>query len=205
MTVIRITFAGHAAAPAPAARTQSASQANSREQFRDQLTHQIEDAAIASERAAKSAADRAASQTRVDVNGRQVTVNGRLITVGPVVPGVPQPPALPGGVVVRGFDSEHIIPSQLVDIALAFMLMLAVIIVGLPLARAFGRRIERRADVPAVSPGLADQLQRIEQAVEAMSIEVERISESQRFMAKLQSDSNGVAQPERIALPANRG
>jgi len=36
-------------------------------------------------------------------------------------------------------------------------------------------------------PAVAGQLQRIEQAVEAMSIEVERISESQRFMAKLRT------------------
>jgi hypothetical protein len=34
-----------------------------------------------------------------------------------------------------------------------------------------------------------EQLQRIEQAVDAMAIEVERISESQRFMAKLQHDT----------------
>ncbi|GAC1647114.1 MAG: hypothetical protein NVS4B3_00650 [Gemmatimonadaceae bacterium] len=60
-------------------------------------------------------------------------------------------------------------------------------LIGWPIARAFGRRIERRGDHAAIGPGLADQLHRIEHAVEAMSIEIERISESQRFMAKLQS------------------
>jgi hypothetical protein len=91
---------------------------------------------------------------------------------------------------------QDVIPPQVVDMAMGFFIMLAVIIIGWPLARAFGRRIERRADVPAADPVLAGQLQRIEQAVEAMSIEIERISESQRFMAKLQ---NG-ASPERSAL-----
>ena len=205
MTDIRITLAGHDVAPSAAeaqaqaaeqALTPAQMQAQARELVRENVKHAIEDANIG--------ADRAASQTRVDVNGRHITVNGRTITVGPSVPAIPQPPALPGGVVVRGFDSDHIIPPQAVDIALAFMLMIAVIIVGLPLARAFGRRIERRADAPAVGPGFADQLQRIEQAVEAMSIEVERISESQRFMARLQSETKGVPQPERGALPANR-
>jgi hypothetical protein len=197
MADIRITIARHDVAQTLAQpRAQTANQPQTREQLRENIRHSIEDATIA--------ADQAANRALIAVDGRQVTVNGRTITVGPNVPGVPQPPALPGGVVVRGYDSEHIIPSQLVDIALAFMLMIAVIIVGLPLARAFGRRIERRADSPAVGPGLADQLQRIEQAVEAMSIEVERISESQRFMARLQSETNGVTQPERVALPANR-
>ena len=85
---------------------------------------------------------------------------------------------------------QDFIPPQAVDISIAFFIMFAVIIIGWPLARAMGRRLERRADVPAMAdPAMAGQLQRIEQAVEAMSIEIERISESQRFMAKLQSGS----------------
>ncbi|HUQ45085.1 MAG TPA: hypothetical protein VM033_00455 [Gemmatimonadaceae bacterium] len=105
-----------------------------------------------------------------------------------------------GGVIVHtgqpmGF-ARDVIPPQAVDISIAFFIMLAVIIIGWPLARAWGRRLERRADLPAVpTAAMASQLQRIEQAVEAMSIEVERISESQRFMAKLQSGS-----AERAAL-----
>lgn len=92
---------------------------------------------------------------------------------------------------------NDVIPPQAVDISIAFFIMVAVILIGWPLARAFGRRLERRADVPALpDPAMSGQLQRIEQAVEAMSIEIERISESQRFMAKLQ---NG-ATPERSAL-----
>ena len=87
-------------------------------------------------------------------------------------------------------SSDDIIPPQLVDISIAFFIMMAVIIIGWPLARAFGRRLEKRAGAPALpDPAIAGQLQRIEQAVEAMSIEIERISESQRFMAKLQSNA----------------
>jgi len=98
-----------------------------------------------------------------------------------------QPPAFP----------NDVIPPQAVDISIAFFIMVAVILIGWPLARALGRRLERRADAPALpDPAMSGQLQRIEQAVEAMSIEIERISESQRFLAKLQ---NG-ASPERSAL-----
>ena len=80
-----------------------------------------------------------------------------------------------------------VIPPQAVDISIAFFVMCAVMVIGWPLARAFGRRLERSGPAAAVSPAVTEQLQRIEQAVEAMSIEVERISESQRYLAKLQS------------------
>ena len=36
---------------------------------------------------------------------------------------------------------------------------------------------------------MTDQLQRIEQTVDAMAIEIERISESQRYLTKIQSKS----------------
>jgi hypothetical protein len=94
--------------------------------------------------------------------------------------------------------ADDMIPPQAVDISIAFFIMIAVIIIGWPLARAMGRRLERRADAPTLpDPAITGQLQRIEQAVEAMSIEIERISESQRFIAKLQ---NGAA--ERAPLGA---
>jgi multidrug efflux pump subunit AcrA (membrane-fusion protein) len=81
------------------------------------------------------------------------------------------------------------IPPQAVDIAIGFFITCAVIIVGWPISRALGRRFERRGAPPAIEAGMTDQLQRIEQAVEAIAIEVERISESQRFLAKLQEKS----------------
>ncbi len=84
------------------------------------------------------------------------------------------------------FETRPQIPPQAVDIAIGFFITCAVIIVGWPISRALGRRFERRGAPPALEAGMTDQLQRIEQAVEAIAIEVERISESQRFLAKLQ-------------------
>ena len=92
-------------------------------------------------------------------------------------------------VVLRPRDMQNMIPPQAVDISIAFFVMIAVMVVGWPIARAFGRRIERRGQVATLDAGTMEQLQRIEQAVDAMAIEVERISESQRFMAKLQHDT----------------
>ena len=82
------------------------------------------------------------------------------------------------------------IPPQAVDISIAFFIMCAVMVIGWPIARAFGKRLEKSGQGAAISPAVGEQLQRIEQAVEAMSIEVERISESQRYLAKLHAPAN---------------
>ena len=81
---------------------------------------------------------------------------------------------------------EPKIPGEVVDMAMGFFITCAVIIVGWPLSRAFGRRLERSVATPVVQGDVTQQLERIEQAVDAIAIEVERISESQRFLAKLQ-------------------
>ena len=87
------------------------------------------------------------------------------------------------------FFPQPTIPPQAVDIAIGFFVTCAVIVVGWPISRALGRRVEKRGTTPLLDASVADQLQRIEQAVEAVAIEVERISESQRFLARLQEKS----------------
>lgn len=60
------------------------------------------------------------------------------------------------------------------------------IIVGFPIMRAIGRRIERAAPVPAAIPAeMQAQMQHLMQSVDAIAIEVERISEGQRFATKM--------------------
>ena len=81
------------------------------------------------------------------------------------------------------------IPPQAVDIAIGFFITCAVIVVGWPISRALGRRFEKRGSAPILDASVADQLQRIEQAVEAVAIEVERISEGQRFLTRIQEKS----------------
>jgi hypothetical protein len=52
-----------------------------------------------------------------------------------------------------------------------------------------------RDDIPPARalPGAdSERLQRVEQGIEAMAIEVERISEGQRFVTKLISESRGL-------------
>ena len=87
---------------------------------------------------------------------------------------------------------QHMIPPQVVDIVTMFLVAMVIVIVGLPIARAFGRWIDRRGLPSPVNAELSAQMNRIEQAVDSMSVEVERISEAQRFQAKLLSDREKV-------------
>ena len=90
-----------------------------------------------------------------------------------------------------------VIPPGAIEISEAFFATIAIIALGIPLIRAFTRRLERGAPPPAqISPEVLSRLERIEQGVEAVAAEVERIAEAQRFSAKL------MAEMQKNALPA---
>ena len=57
----------------------------------------------------------------------------------------------------------------------------------LPLIRAWARRLEAKGGVPLHLPlrDIEERLDRIERAVESIAVEVERVSEGQRFVTKL--------------------
>jgi len=80
------------------------------------------------------------------------------------------------------------IPPEAIGIINSFFVTVAVIALGLPLIRALTRRWERAPLPPPTSPDVTSRLERIEQAVEAVAIEVERIAEAQRFAAKLMAE-----------------
>ena len=87
------------------------------------------------------------------------------------------------------FDREMDMPPRVKDVSLAFFAMMAFIIVGLPIVRAFARRIDKGTQAPPAIPReVRDQLQQISQSVDAIAIEVERISEGQRFTTKMLAD-----------------
>lgn len=99
-----------------------------------------------------------------------------------------------------GFSARNVIPRQAVDISIAFFLTMAFIIVGLPLARAFARRMDRRgAGTSQISGEVTAQLTQLNQAVDAIALEVERISEGQRFTTRLLSEQRDAA---RQTLPS---
>jgi hypothetical protein len=77
-------------------------------------------------------------------------------------------------------------PEILVPIG--FFTMVAVIVVGGPIARAHARRNDRGTGAPKVPSEVSERLERKEQAMDSIAIEVERISEGQRFTTRLLSE-----------------
>lgn len=152
----------------------------SRDQLRQEIRETVRDAQIAAEQAAKEAANARAQ-------------NGVVVIPAPPTPGIP-------GTIATSYP-DNVIPPQVESISIAFFIMIAAIVIGWPLMRAFARRIERGTPVAApLPPEVRDQLQQISQSVDAIAIEVERISEGQRFTTKMLTERT----PERTMLtPGN--
>ena len=87
-------------------------------------------------------------------------------------------------------DEDIIVP-------IAFFISAIVISLGIPIVRAMIRRWDRQSLQPPTSADTSARLERIEQAIEAMSIEIERVAEGQRFVTRLMTEGS----PERVALP----
>jgi ribonuclease D len=67
----------------------------------------------------------------------------------------------------------------------AFFSTIVIVSLGVPIVRSINRRKELEASRLPADPEQSRRLERIEQAVEAMAVEIERISEGQRFVTKL--------------------
>jgi hypothetical protein len=77
-------------------------------------------------------------------------------------------------------------PPEVLEIVKIFFSSVVAISLGIPIIRAVTRRFERGPQLPPqASPEVVARLERIEQAVETVAVEVERIAEAQRFSAKL--------------------
>lgn len=73
-------------------------------------------------------------------------------------------------------------------VPIVLFISLAATAILVPVARAFARRLDRMPESPSVPPELAAQIERMEHAIDSIAIEVERISEGQRFTTKLLAD-----------------
>lgn len=103
----------------------------------------------------------------------------------------------PNTVLPPDFNFRNAVPQGAVDVSIAFFITIAVIIVGLPLARALGRRMdtvnqERLSGARSVGP----QIAQLQDSIDAMAVELERISESQRFQSKLMAGQE--AEPAKL-------
>lgn len=117
----------------------------------------------------------------------------------------PNPPIGTTPVVQIPFDpNRSTVPRQAVGLSIAFFLTVAVILLGLPIARAIARRLDRTIAAPRVAPEISNQLNQLSQAVDAIALEVERISEGQRFTTRLLAEQQNNAQ-RTVLGPASGG
>ncbi len=108
---------------------------------------------------------------------------------GPVIVGETQVP----------WNPRETIPPEAVDMSIAFFFTVAVIVIGLPISRAFARRMDRKAAPSQVPREVSSQLEQLAQSVDAIALEVERISEGQRFTTRLLTEQRDATSH---ALPA---
>jgi hypothetical protein len=121
---------------------------------------------------------------------------GDRVVVAPVVAGSPSPsPAHALGTTIQMPRDDFFSASQVMDIMTGGALLLVPFVIVL--ARQLWIRGTRR---PALDPENSPRLQRIEEAVEAIALEVERIGEAQRFTTKLLAER----QPDAVAPIAAR-
>lgn len=149
------------------------------QEIRDQIRQSVQDQIRAAQREGQAAGP----FVIVGKDGKVVSVQSEI------PPGTPATSAIPARDFVRGLD----VPPRAAGVAITFFVMIAVIIIGLPIARALGRFIDRRGQQAQIPPQVTAQLTQLTQAVDSIAIEVERISEGQRFTTKLLSEQQKTA------------
>jgi len=160
------------------------------QQIRDQVRSQVQ------------AAQDAAAQAKLAGQA------GKTGTTAPQAPVTAIPPIPPGGgrMTIQKQGDQTIIttaqlPPELLPMARMaqdtayglFAMIIAVVVLG-PFARMIARRMDRRTEIKAAgehSAVLSQQIFQLQQSVDAMSIEIERVSESQRFQSKLLNERSG--------------
>lgn len=125
-------------------------------------------------------------ESDIDENGKQLSSLEALRATIPVE-GVNSNP--------RGRDriGENMIPI----VAIFTIFVLA------PIAASISRILWKRGSIRPVvqSSDNTQQLERMEQAIEAIAIEMERVSEGQRFVTRIMSESRSVGEGPRAAQP----
>jgi hypothetical protein len=129
---------------------------------------------------------------------RLTTLDGRIEAMDQQIAGadaqVAATAAVPGAVVEPPPIERHGPPEEVFVLGGIFMFVAI-----MPISIAYARRIWRRsaAAVAAIPQDIIDRFTQIDQAVESIAVEVERIGEGQRFITRVLSD-----QGKRPALEA---
>ena len=137
----------------------------------------------------RSGADREGVESRIKALDVQIQslekevsdVGLQVAAAAPAVISVPEP-----RVIYRGYGDEDLVGAGFIGAGIAVFLCLPLII----------RAIRRRRWVPAgaststQTPAIgAERIDRMENAIESIAVEIERVSENQRFMTRLMTET----------------
>jgi cytochrome c biogenesis protein ResB len=131
---------------------------------------------------------------RTGLQKRLATLEGRIDAVDQQLAVADQQvasaAAIPGAIVEHRPPPRQGPPEEVFVLGALFM-----IVAILPLSIAYARRIWRRSSAAVVAlPGdILERFAQLDQAVESIAVEVERIGEGQRFITRVLSDQGGRA------------
>jgi len=181
---------------------------------RSEISDQLESAAsrrreLAEQLRRADGANKAGLESRLGVlDQRIVRLESELDATGQLLTSPEAARMMAGTKPARDFDP----PVRFRDIDPEPILITFTLFVLSPIALAMSRLIWKRASrvgsmAPAITGDSSQRLERIEQAMDAIAIEVERVSEGQRFVTRLLSERGGGAlgaaqsAPEPVRVP----
>jgi hypothetical protein len=126
-------------------------------------------------------ADRAGLEARLqELDGRILEMEKQIAQADAAVA---QAAGVPGAVVTPPRPINNGPPEEVFVLGAVFLM-----VVAFPIALAYARRIWRRGSEtisPKVTAEITDRMSRLEQAIDTVAVEVERIGEGQRFVTNL--------------------
>ena len=141
--------------------------------------------AVADEKQSKADARRAtidAKKATADARAQAKQVQDQAV----VIPTTAPPPAFP--------NQSDDIPPQVMNVISMTLTFIVILALGVPLVRVLVRRLDRKTHaLQTTGPDLAPALRTLQESVDTMAIELERISEGQRFTSKLLAERAALA------------
>jgi hypothetical protein len=159
------------------------------EQLRDQL-EQVTDARedLARDVQSRVGADREGIEARIKAfDGRIAQLDADLATVGrELATNAPASLAVPDPIVrYRGFGGEDMVGAGFMGAGIMFAMFIPLMI----------KYFRRRRWAPSAGPTTqvqavgSERIDRMEQAIDSIAVEIERVSENQRFMTRLMTET----------------
>jgi hypothetical protein len=180
-----ISFPGQTSAAAvyealKAQRTELRSQLENLEDKRRDLSQRLEEPTL-------NATDRKGVEQRVTEVDQRISAIDKQIAESEAR--IASAAAVPGAVVREPPQRREGPPEEVFILGGMF-----IVVVLLPLSIAMARRIWRRgvATITSLPAELMERLTRLEQGVDAVAVEVERIGEGQRYMARMAAEDGGM-------------